>query len=351
MLLVAVVIWCGNLEYRKLSLSDEGRYSEIPRYMAQSGDWLTPRLNGIKYFEKPPLQYWATAAAYRVFGEHHWTARLWPALTGLLGVLLMYFVGARLYGATAGLYTALVLAQQRALLGARPHPHARHGARIFPDGGACGHPARTRSARGCPHQPALDARRRRGLRAGGIEQRPDRHRPAGRGRGALHAGQARFLAAAQIASRHRAASCFWRSRRRGSSRYRSKIPSSRGSFSCTNTCSATPRPFISATSRGIFSFPILLAGILPWLVTLIDALINARKRLAGGRDFDPLLFTLLWAGFIFAFFSAIRLQAALLHPAGLSRAGARHRAAPDDHQRTRAGAATCAGRRCWRWPG
>ncbi len=50
MLLVAMVIWCGNLEYRKLSLSDEGRYSEIPRYMAQSGDWTTPRLNGIKYF-------------------------------------------------------------------------------------------------------------------------------------------------------------------------------------------------------------------------------------------------------------------------------------------------------------
>jgi hypothetical protein len=109
-LLIAVVIWCGNLEYRKLSLSDEGRYSEIPRYMAQSGDWVTPRLNGIKYFEKPPLQYWATAAAYRVFGEHNWTARVWPALTGLLGVVLMYFVGARLYGRTAGLYAAAVLA-------------------------------------------------------------------------------------------------------------------------------------------------------------------------------------------------------------------------------------------------
>jgi len=44
-----------------------------------------------------------------VFGEHEWTARLWPALTGMLGVLLMYFVGARLYSATTGLYAALVL--------------------------------------------------------------------------------------------------------------------------------------------------------------------------------------------------------------------------------------------------
>ena len=48
LLLFAIVIWCGNLEYRKLALSDEGRYSEIPRTMAQSGDWVTPRLNGIK---------------------------------------------------------------------------------------------------------------------------------------------------------------------------------------------------------------------------------------------------------------------------------------------------------------
>src|SRR5450756_835898 len=45
MLLFAIVIWCSNLEYRKLALSDEGRYSEIPRYMAQSGYWVTPRLN------------------------------------------------------------------------------------------------------------------------------------------------------------------------------------------------------------------------------------------------------------------------------------------------------------------
>jgi len=111
-LLVAVlaVIWFGNLDFRKLVRPDEGRYAEIPREMTATGDWLTPRLNGIKYFEKPPLQYWATAAAYKLLGEHQWTVRLWPALTGFAGVVLVYFVGTALFGALAGLYAAVVVA-------------------------------------------------------------------------------------------------------------------------------------------------------------------------------------------------------------------------------------------------
>ena len=108
-LLAFAAVWFSNLEYRKLVNPDEGRYAEIPREMVASGDWITPRLNDIKYFEKPALQYWATAAAYTVFGEHQWTARLWSALTGLLGVLMMFFTGRRLFGAQAGLYAALVL--------------------------------------------------------------------------------------------------------------------------------------------------------------------------------------------------------------------------------------------------
>ena len=105
-----ITVWFCNLDYRKLIRPDEGRYAEVPREMAVTGDWITPRLNGIKYFEKPPLQYWATAAAYRTFGEHEWTARLWPAITGFLGILLVFFAGRSLFGATAGLYASLILA-------------------------------------------------------------------------------------------------------------------------------------------------------------------------------------------------------------------------------------------------
>ncbi len=110
LLLAALLIWFGNLEYRKLVRPDEGRYAEIPREMAASGDWVTPRLNGIKYYEKPPLQYWATAAAYKAFGEHHWTAILWSALTGFLGILLVWHAGRRLFSPDAGLYAGLILA-------------------------------------------------------------------------------------------------------------------------------------------------------------------------------------------------------------------------------------------------
>ena len=109
LLLMVVVIWFGTLEYRKLIKPDEGRYAEIPREMIVSGDWVTPRLNDLKYFEKPPLQYWATATAYTLFGEHQWSSRLWPALTGFAGLLLVWFAGTRLFGREAGQYAALIL--------------------------------------------------------------------------------------------------------------------------------------------------------------------------------------------------------------------------------------------------
>jgi 4-amino-4-deoxy-L-arabinose transferase-like glycosyltransferase len=109
LLLAVAIIWFGNIEYRKLIKPDEGRYAEIPREMVVSGDWVTPRLNDLKYFEKPPLQYWATATAYELFGEHQWTSRLWAALTGFVGLLLVWFAGTRLFGCAAGRYAAVLL--------------------------------------------------------------------------------------------------------------------------------------------------------------------------------------------------------------------------------------------------
>jgi len=102
--------WFCNLGYRHLVKPDEGRYADIPREMLASGDWLTPRINGYKYFEKPPLQYWATAVSLSAFGMNEWAARLWPGLTGFLGVLLVFWAGNRLFGPPAGLLGAAVTA-------------------------------------------------------------------------------------------------------------------------------------------------------------------------------------------------------------------------------------------------
>jgi 4-amino-4-deoxy-L-arabinose transferase-like glycosyltransferase len=113
-LVLLAILWFGGLGYRKLIKPDEGRYAEIPREMVASGDWLTPRLNGLKYFEKPPLQYWTTAVAYEVFGLHEWTSRLWTALTGFCGVLLVGFTTTRLHDRRTGLVAAIVLASSLA---------------------------------------------------------------------------------------------------------------------------------------------------------------------------------------------------------------------------------------------
>jgi 4-amino-4-deoxy-L-arabinose transferase-like glycosyltransferase len=103
------VIWFGSLDYRKLIQPDEGRYAEIAREMAVSGDFVTPRLNGIKYFEKPPLQYWATAVTFNIFGENEWTARIWPGLTGFLSVLLAFITASRLFGQRVAVLAAATL--------------------------------------------------------------------------------------------------------------------------------------------------------------------------------------------------------------------------------------------------
>jgi len=110
LVLVYGLLWFGTLNYRHLIPSDEGRYAEMAREMLVTGDWVTPRYNGYKYFEKPPLQVWATAIAFKAFGIGNWQARLWTALTGFFTIMAIGFTSARLYGSRAGLLAAAVLA-------------------------------------------------------------------------------------------------------------------------------------------------------------------------------------------------------------------------------------------------
>lgn len=95
---LVIAIWFAGLGYRPLLSPDEGRYSEIAREMAASNDFVTPRLNGLRYFEKPPLQYWLTALAFKVFGESDGAARLVTALYGLGTAAVVYLCLLRLRG-------------------------------------------------------------------------------------------------------------------------------------------------------------------------------------------------------------------------------------------------------------
>jgi 4-amino-4-deoxy-L-arabinose transferase-like glycosyltransferase len=89
---------------------DEGRYGEIPREMLATGDWITPRLNGVLYFEKPPLYYWAVAASMAVLGPTELAVRLPGKLSAVGMVLLAAAFARRRYGARTGLLAGLVLA-------------------------------------------------------------------------------------------------------------------------------------------------------------------------------------------------------------------------------------------------
>ncbi|MDB5755856.1 MAG: glycosyltransferase, partial [Massilia sp.] len=97
------------LGVRTLVPPDEGRYAEMAREMLVTGDWVTTRLNGIKYFEKPPLQTWMNALSFTLFGLGDWQARLWTGLCGVLGVLLTGYTGYKVFNQRVGFYAALVL--------------------------------------------------------------------------------------------------------------------------------------------------------------------------------------------------------------------------------------------------
>jgi 4-amino-4-deoxy-L-arabinose transferase-like glycosyltransferase len=110
LLVVFCMVWFYGLGARTLVPTDEGRYAEMAREMVTTNDWITPRLNAIKYFEKPPLQTWMNALTFKLFGLGEWQARLWTGLCGLLGIALVAYTGGRVFNQRVGFTAALVLA-------------------------------------------------------------------------------------------------------------------------------------------------------------------------------------------------------------------------------------------------
>ena len=71
---------------------DEPRYAQVAREMLARHDFVTPTLGGLPWFEKPPLLYWMMMASYRVFGVSEFSARLGPAICGLLTAVFIYWI-------------------------------------------------------------------------------------------------------------------------------------------------------------------------------------------------------------------------------------------------------------------
>jgi 4-amino-4-deoxy-L-arabinose transferase-like glycosyltransferase len=108
-LVLSYIFFFHNLGSYSLKEPDEGRYAEIPREMVETGDYVVPHLDYVRYFEKPPLLYWATALSFRAFGISEWSARLPNAIAALLTVLLLYAGVARWFTPEAALLSTITL--------------------------------------------------------------------------------------------------------------------------------------------------------------------------------------------------------------------------------------------------
>lgn len=96
---------------------DEPRYAEIAREMFASGDFISPRLCGCLWFEKPALYYWMAAASYGLFGVSEFSARLPSALGAIATALFLFYAAARSAGLRAAFISALLLVSSAAFIG------------------------------------------------------------------------------------------------------------------------------------------------------------------------------------------------------------------------------------------
>lgn len=109
--LVICFLYLHELGAYHLIDPDEGRYHEIAREMIFTGDYITPHLNGVEYFEKPVLQYWITAFFMNIFGITEAAGRIFPALASIGTVCLTGILGAKIFDSwRTGLLAAGILA-------------------------------------------------------------------------------------------------------------------------------------------------------------------------------------------------------------------------------------------------
>jgi 4-amino-4-deoxy-L-arabinose transferase-like glycosyltransferase len=85
----------------------DGSHAQAAQYFSEQSDWVTAKVNGIRYIEKPPLPYWISGALYKVFGQNVFASHLPNALAMLGLAWLAWLWAGRAWGARAGLYAGL----------------------------------------------------------------------------------------------------------------------------------------------------------------------------------------------------------------------------------------------------
>jgi 4-amino-4-deoxy-L-arabinose transferase-like glycosyltransferase len=115
----AVVYLCffAGLDSFGLIGPDEPRYASIARAMAETGDWVTPRLNGVPWFEKPPLYYWTAAVGFRLFSSPEVAARIPSSVFALGAILAVLWITKRIYGAPVARLAVWMLPTAIAMMG------------------------------------------------------------------------------------------------------------------------------------------------------------------------------------------------------------------------------------------
>jgi len=109
-IVLAAVVYFFSTTHRGVIDYDEGYYAQAAKGMAESGDWVTPYVNGVRFLEKPPLLYWLTAASFKVCGINEFALRLPTALAVIALVWVVMLIARRVADArtafVAGLCTA-----------------------------------------------------------------------------------------------------------------------------------------------------------------------------------------------------------------------------------------------------
>ena len=97
--LAIIIFYLYGLGHLPFAGPDEARYAQVAREMFERGDLITPTLGGHLWFEKPALLYWLMIASYAIFGVSEWSARLGPAICGLLSIFAVFWLGSRAWKA------------------------------------------------------------------------------------------------------------------------------------------------------------------------------------------------------------------------------------------------------------